>query len=156
VFEQLLAVEVDVNIERTGRRDKTVGGHCVGARADNQVLVDAVHRIGVASLAEAGDFAVSNPEIALLDAENGVDEDDVGVDVVERAFGLGGTGLHPHPVAHRLAAAEHRLVAVGGVVRLNLREEVRVAQPEPVALRRAEEAGVVLSGELAAHSSASR
>ena len=53
----------------------------------------------------------------------------------------------PHAVADHLAAAELHLFAVGGEVLLDLDDELRVGEADPVAGRGAEHFGVMRAGE---------
>ena len=104
--------------------------------------VDAVHDLRVAGLADAGDAAVLDPDVALDDPEHRVDHEHVRDHEVERALRGGDRAVRAEPVAQRLAAAEHALVAGHEQVALDLRPQVGVAEPHPVARRRAEQLGV--------------
>ena len=91
----------------------------------------------VAGLADGHDPAVPDADVALDDPpvvdDHRVGDDQVAVlrahRLVERALIL--------PVADRLAAAEDRLLAVVGVVVLDLDDQLGVGQPDAVADRRA-------------------
>ncbi|ESU51923.1 hypothetical protein P376_0101 [Streptomyces sp. HCCB10043] len=136
--------EVDVGVDRSGREQLPVARDDLGLGADHQVGVDAVHGVRVPGLADAGDPAVPDADVGLDDAPV-VDDDGAGDDGVGRALGPGGAGL-AHGLADHLAAAEHRLVArVSGAARavlLDLDEQIRVGEPDPVAGRGPEQVGV--------------
>ena len=61
-------------VDGAGRQDLAVAGDDLGARTDHQVGVDAVHRVGVAGLAERDDAPVADADVGLDDAP--VVEDD--------------------------------------------------------------------------------
>jgi hypothetical protein len=112
--------------------------------------VDAVHRVGVARLAQRHDPAVPDADVGLDDPP--VVEDDRARDhEVGRALGAGGPAL-THRLADHLAPAEHRLLAgtagAAAAVLLHLDEQVGVGQPDAVAGGGAVELGVALAAEL--------
>ena len=92
-----------------GGEDLAVAGEHLGARADDEVRVDAVHGVGVAGLAERDDPPVADADVGLDDAPV-VEDDRAGDDQVGGALGPGRPAL-AHRLADHLAAAEHRLVA---------------------------------------------
>jgi len=47
--------EVDVRVDRPGGEDLPVARDDLGLRADDEIRVDAVHRLGDAGLAKCGD-----------------------------------------------------------------------------------------------------
>ena len=103
-----------------------------------------VHQQRVAGLADAGDPAVLDADVGLDDALHGVDHERVRDHEVERPLRAGHGAVRTEPVAQRLAAAEDALVAGNQIVALDLRPELRVAQPDPVADRRPEQLDVLL------------
>ena len=105
--------------------------------------IDAVHRLRVARLADAGDPAVLDPDVALDDPDHGIDHQHVGDHEVERAIRRGDRAVRTQAVAQRLAAAEHALVARHEKVALDLGPQLGVAEPDAVARRRPEQLGVV-------------
>lgn len=120
-----------------------------GLRAgpDDQARVDLVLGLRVAGLADVDDEAVLDPDVALHDADDRVDDHDIGDDGVEGALGAGGLGVGGHAVTHGLATAVEDLVPVLAlaVVLLDLDDEVGVAEVETVADRRTEHVGVLLA-----------
>jgi hypothetical protein len=97
--------------------------------------VHAVHRVGVAGLAQGDDATVRDADVGLDDPPV-VEHDRSGDHQVGRALGGGATGLS-HRLTDDLAAAEDRLVAgASGAARqvvLDLDEQVGVGQSDPVA-----------------------
>jgi hypothetical protein len=87
------------------------------------------------------------PAIRVLDADVGlvdagpVNDHDVRDHEIERVRGHH-TGRLAHPIADHLAAAEHALVAVGGAVALDARDQIGVAESDRVAGRRPVDRGV--------------
>ena len=107
--DDLRADEVDVAVDAAGGEDLAVARQHLGAGPDDQVRVDAVHRVGVAGLAERDDPAVADADVGLDDAPV-VEDDGAGDDQVGSALGAGRPAL-AHRLADHLAAAEHRLLA---------------------------------------------
>ena len=115
--------------------------------------MNAVHRVGVAGLAERDDPAVLDADVGLHDAPV-VQHDRAGDHEVGRALCRG-----PQRLAHRFAddfaAAEHRLVAgeSGAATQIvfDLDEQVSVGQPNAVARGRPVERGVSSAGQDRAH-----
>ena len=90
----LRADEVHVAVDRAGGEDPAVAGDDLGARADHQVGVDAVHRVGVAGLAERDDPAVADADVGLDDAPV-VEHDRAGDDGVRACPRRGSPGTGP-------------------------------------------------------------
>ena len=101
-------------VDGAGGEDAPVAGHHLGAGTDDERRVDAVHRVGVAGLADADDAAVADADVGLDDAPV-VEDHGAGDDEVGRALGAGRRRL-AHRLADDLAAAEHGLVAAGAAV----------------------------------------
>ena len=101
-----------------GGEDLAVAGEDLGRRPDHESRVDAVHRVGIARLADADDAAVANPDVGLDDAPV-IEDHRAGDDEVGRALGAGARRL-AHRLADHLAAAEDGLVAAGAQVVLDL------------------------------------
>ncbi len=98
--------------------------------------MDAVHDVGVPALAERDDPSVTDPHVGLDDAPV-VQHHDPTDDQVRCAVGPSDMRL-PLRLPARLAATEDRLVATDAPVLLDLDEEVRVGESDPVALGRPE------------------
>ena len=152
-LDLLRADEVDVRVDAAGRADPALAGDDLGARPDHQPRIDAALGQRVAGLADGHDPALPDADVALDDPpvvdDHRVGDDQVAVRrahrLVERALVL--------PVPDRLAAAEDRLLAVVGVVVLDLDDQLGVGQPDAVAVRRAVLLGVGFSREFHAHGS---
>ena len=80
-------------VDRAGGDDRAVAGQDLGRRPDHQRRIDAVHRVGVAGLADADDAAVADADVGLDDAPV-VEDDRAGDHEVGRAVGArdGSTG----------------------------------------------------------------
>ena len=118
---------MDVRIDAARGQQAALARYDLGARADDDV--DARLDVGVAGLADAADAAALDGDVGLEDAER-VDDDGVGDHRVgnRRASAL----ALPHPVADDLATAELHLLAVDGVVALDLDRQRGVAQADLV------------------------
>lgn len=123
---------------------------CLGGGTDDEVHV--IHEVWVASLADAGDLPVADTHVGLVDA-GVVDDDRTGDDHVYD-LGVLRTKLRcrdTHPVAQDLAATVLALLAMHGVVLLDASIEVGIAQADGIALRRAEELGVLYVVHIESH-----
>src|SRR5207244_12782462 len=79
------------------------------------------------------DASVLHPDVGLVDA-GPIDDQRVGDHQIERAL-VADAGSLSHAVAQHFAAAELALVAVHGVIALHLGNQIRVTEPDAVALR---------------------
>ena len=121
--------EVDVGIHAAGGEDPAFAGDGFGRGADDDG--DARLRVGIAGLADAGDLAILEAHVGLVDA-GVVDDEGVGDHRVDGALGARRLAL-AHAVADHLAAAELHFLAVDRVVLLDLDEEFGIGQPHLVA-----------------------
>ncbi len=87
LVHDLRADEVDVTVDGAGGDDLAVARDDLGARPDDEVGVDAVHRVGVAGLAQRDDATVADPEVRLDDPPV-VEDDDAGDHGVRGALAL--------------------------------------------------------------------
>ena len=142
LVELLDGVEMRVDVDQPGCDDPALDREDVGVRADDQPGRD-VHRVRIAGLADADDLPVEHADVALDDAQDRIDQDGVRHDHVERPVGALEARHLAHPVADRLAAAEDQLVTVGREIGLDLRDEARVGEVDPVAGGRPVLRGVV-------------
>ena len=105
-------------------------------------------------MADADDAAVLHADIRFDDTEDGIEDEGVGDDEVER-LGVGGGGRLAHAVADDLAAAELDLVAVaaalGDEVALDLDEQIGVGKPHLITDGGTEHLGVLAAGKFEAH-----
>ena len=128
LFGLLRRDEVYVGVDTAGGQDLALARDDVGAGSDDDG--DAGLDVGIAGLADPADAAVLHADIGLHDAPV-VEDDRIGDHQVGH---LGGHGLAlAHAVADDLAATEGHLVAIDGVVLLDLDDELRVGQPDAVA-----------------------
>ena len=139
LLQELRADEVHVAVDAAGGEDLAVAGEDLGRRADHERGVDAVHRVGVAGLADADDAAVAHADVGLHHAPV-VEDHRAGDHEVGRALGTR-RGRLAHRLADDLAAAEHGFVAAGAVIDLDLDEQVGVGQADAVARGRAVQRG---------------
>ena len=130
--------------------DQPFGGDDFGGHADDHPRIDALHHVGIARLADAGDPAVLDADVGLVDA-GVVDDQGVGDHAIQRVGLAHARGL-AHAVAEHLAAAEFALVAVDGEVVLDFQPQFRVAEANAVAGRRSVDLGVMRAFDFAGHS----
>lgn len=143
-FGRLLWTDVvDVSVEAAVGDDFTLAGNDVCVAADDEGAVDIVHDVRVARLADADDVPVLNPDVGFVDA--GVVDDERVCDDEVGGLAVGAAGRLPHALTEGLAAAELTLVAIGGVVLLDLDKELCVAEADEVTRRGAEHGGVCLA-----------
>ena len=140
---QTRGIEVHVHVDGAGGCDEPLAVAHRGAGRDDQARVDPVHDRRVAGLAETDDTPVLDAEVALHDAEHGIDDEDVAEQEVEGPLRGGDARRHADAVAQGLSAAVQALVAVDGVVVLDHRDQRGVGEPHAVAGGRAVEGGVV-------------
>jgi len=143
LFDLLRGDEMDMGVETAGGEDLSFARDDLGARADDDVHVGL--NVRIARLADGVDETVLDCDVGFDDAPM-VDDDGVGDDGVDGAFGARHLTL-PHSVADHLAAAELHLLAVCGEILLDLDEQRGVGEPDAVAGRRAEHVGVSGAGE---------
>src|SRR5262249_14477528 len=140
--------ERDMRVDAARRDDLAFARDRLGAGADH--VIDLGLDVGIARLADADDAAVLQADVGLHDAPV-VDDQRIGDHGVDRALRARALAL-AHAVADHLAAAELHLLAVDGVVLLDLDEEIGVGKPHLVAhggpehvdIRRARDAGRAL------------
>ena len=138
VARHVRRLEVNVDVDGAGRGDQILAMGDQGRRPAHEGGVDAVHRVGIAGLADADDSPLAHADVALHDPDDGVDRERVVDHEVERAVGVAPRRLHPHPVPVALAAARRQLLAGNQPVLGDVGHEAGVAQPHPVARGRAE------------------
>ncbi len=142
MLDETGAVEMNVNIDRARRRDQPLAVAHRGAAGDDQARIDAVHDGGVAGLSEADDPAMADTEVSFDDPENGIDDDDVAKQEIQRTLRTGDTG-HANSVTKGFAAAMQAFVAINGKVFFDHRRQRRVAEPDRVTGSRTVERRVV-------------
>ena len=138
LIDLLRADEMDVAVDAAGGEDLAFARDDFGAGADDDV--DVRLDVGIAGFADLRDAAVGNGDVGLHDPPM-IEDQRVGDDGVDRAFGLRRLAL-AHAVADHLAAAELHFVAIDGEVALDLDPEFGVGEPHAVAGGRAEHVGV--------------
>src|ERR1700693_780419 len=125
---------MNVAVDPARGDDRSFGGDDLGAGPDREV--DALLNVGIAGLSDSGDAAFANADVGFDDPPP-VDDQRIGHDEIERAFGLRERTL-THSVADHFAAAELYFVAVDGAVSFDFDDQLRVGQTNAVAGRRAE------------------
>ena len=143
LLDLLRADEMDVRVEAAGGEDLAFARDHFGAGTDNDG--DAGLDVGIAGLADRGDEAILQADVGFDDAPM-VEDEGVGDDGIDGAARVGRLRL-PHAVADHLAAAELHLFAVSGEILLDLDDELRVGEADPVAGRGAEHFGVMGAGQ---------
>ena len=142
---------VDVSIDSARSENQLFAGNGVGGGADPHARADAFHGVGVAGFARAHNFAVFDAHVGFDDAQQGIDDGDVGDDQIEGAVLAAEPIAHAHAVAHGFAAAVDGLVAVVPEVAFDLDVKVGVAQADFVAHGGPEVVDVFLTGDFGAH-----
>ena len=123
LLDLLRADHVNVRIDASGRYDHALARDDLGRRADHDV--DAGLNVGIAGLADGADATVLDADVGFDDAPV-IDDQRVGD---HRVGHVAGAALAlPHAVADHLAAAELHLLAVDGVVLLDLDPQIGVRQ----------------------------
>lgn len=133
-----------MRVDGAGGGDEPLAADDGGAGADHHI--DIVLHVGVAGAADAADAPLTNADARLADAAGGIDDDDVGDDDIARVAHR--SGLQQQPVTGGLAEAGQELVAAFLRVVLDLDDEARVAQPNPVTDRGAVDRGVCVGQDL--------
>ena len=153
VVDLLRADEVDVGVDAARGADPPFTRDDLGARPDHQPRIDAALRQRIAGLADGHDPAPADTDVSLDDPPV-VDDHRVGDDqiAVLRAHRLDERALIL-TVPDRLAAAEDGLLAIVGIVMLDLDDQFGVGEPDAVTDRRAVLLGVSFSREFHAHRS---
>ena len=131
------------DVEAAGGEDLAFARDHLGAGTDDDG--DAGLDVRIAGLADRGDEPVLQADVGFDDPPM-VEDDGVGDDGVDGAARVGRLRL-PHAVADHLAAAELHLFAVSGEILLDLDDEFRVGEANPVAGRGAEHFGVMGAGK---------
>ena len=134
---------MDVGVEPAGGEDLAFAGDHLGAGPDDDG--DAGLDVRIARLADRRDQPVLQADVRFDDPPM-IEDDGVGDDGVDGAACVGRLRL-PHAVADHLATAELHLFAVSCEILLDLDDEFRVGEADPVAGRRAEHLGVMRAGE---------
>ena len=142
-LDLLRADEMDVGVEAAGGEDLAFARDHFGAGTDDDG--DAGLDVGISGLADRRDQPVLQADVSLHDPPM-VEDDGVGDDRVDRAARVGGLRL-PHAVADHFAAAEFHLFAVSCEILLDLDDELRVGEANPVAGRGAEHFRVMRAGQ---------
>ena len=119
VLDEAGRVEMHVHVDRARRDDHALAIAHRRARADDQAWIDAIHDGRIAGLADADDPAILHADVALDDAQDGIDDERVAEQEVERAIGVGDARGEAEAVAQRLAAAVQAFVAIDCVVGLS-------------------------------------
>ena len=148
-FDLLWADEMNVRIDAAGREDVAFTGDRFGSwpHHDGHPFLG----VGVACLPDSHDAAVLQADIRFDDAPP-VENQGVGDHRVNGACGPGCLGL-AHAVTNDFAAAEFHLIAVNGVVLLDLEDQFSVGESDPVACCGAIGLGVGLAGNAVGHES---
>ncbi len=142
-LDLLRADEMDVGVEAASGEDLAFARDHFGSGPDDDG--DAGLDVRIAGLADRGDEPVLQADVGFDDPPM-VEDDCVGDDGVDRAAGVGRLRL-THAVADHFAAAEFHLFAVSCEILLDLDDELRVGEANPVAGRGAEHFGVMRAGQ---------
>ena len=148
-FDLLGADEVNVRVDAAGREDVAFPGDRFGARPhhDGHPFLG----VGVAGFADSHDAAVLQTDIRFDDAPP-VQNQGVGDHGVYGTLSPGCLGL-AHAVANDFAAAKFHLIAINGVILLDLEDQFRVGESDAVTCCGAVGLGVGLAGNAVGHGS---
>ena len=150
LVELLHRVEMEVDVDKAGRRDLPFDREYVRVGADNQSRGN-IHDIWIPGLAHPHDLAIQHADVALDDPEERIDEYGVRNDKIERAIRALEPRYLAHSVANRFPAAKDEFVTLGGHIRLDLRDEPGVGKMDAVSRGRPVLAGVVVAIDEDAH-----
>ena len=118
----LRANVVDVGINTAGRQNLAFPGDNLSTRTDDDI--DIILDIGIARLANAGNAAILDADIRLINATM-IDNQRIGNHQVHRNRGI--DLALAHPVPDHLPTAKFDFFAIGGQIGLDLNEEISVA-----------------------------
>ena len=152
MLDLLRADKMNVRIDAAGRDDAPLRRDDLGRRADRHR--DSVLDQRISRVTDPGDATVLDPDVGLDYALNGIENQRVSQDEVERV-GIKCQRRLAHAIANHLSAAEFDLVAVattfGDQVALDLDPKIRIGEPDAVASRRAEHFDILAAGKLKGH-----
>ena len=134
-----------VTVDAGCGQDQVFARNGVGGGTGDQVGMHAVHDVGIARLADAGDLAVLDAHVGFHHAQLGVDDRDVGDHQVQRAFLRSHRIRKAHTVAEGFAASVDDFVAVFAQVLFDFNVQVGIAQPDFIADGRTEQVVVFLT-----------
>ena len=117
---------MNVSVDGAGGQNLSFSGDDLRPGPDGQAAGNAILNVGIARLADGADLSVTNTDIRLDNAPM-VDDDRVGDNEVRGSLGSGALGL-TLTVPNHFASAEHHLFPVGGVVSLDLGNQIRIAE----------------------------
>ena len=143
LLDLLRADEMDVRVEAAGGEDLAFARDHFGSRTDDDG--DARLDVGIAGFADRRDQPVFQADVSFHDPPM-IEDDGVGDDRVDGAARVRCLRL-THAVADHLAAAELHLFAVSCEVLLDLDDELRVGEANPVAGGGAEHFRVMRAGQ---------
>ena len=118
---------MDVAIDAAGSDDQVFACDRFRAGADDEIGIDAIHRVGISGFADPSDASVLYADVGFHDSPV-IEDHGVGDNEIEGAglcFANGGAAL-AHAVANYFAAAERNFVAVMGEVFFDFDNEISV------------------------------
>src|SRR5579884_1461114 len=139
--------KVYVSIDCSSRAYSVLASNDFGGRRNDHLVVDSIHYVRVAGLANSGYQTVFNANVSLDYAQHRIHDYCVCDNQVKGIFARYPTCL-THPVSDTLPAAKDQLVAIGQQILFDLDYEVSISQPDSVANSRPIEFGVLLSWDL--------
>jgi len=131
---------MNVAVDGTGSEDLAVPRHDLGGRTDDQRRMHAIHRVGIARLADAANTSVAHADVG-LDHTPVIEDDCTGDDQIGCPLRAGCARL-AHRFANDLAAAEDDLVATDTQITLDLDEQIGVGQADAIVGGGAEQSAV--------------
>ena len=128
---------MDMAVDASGGNDHVFARDDFGGCANDQVRIDAVHRVGIARLPHLDDAAIANADVAFHDAPV-IDDHRVGNDQIENAAALSRRAMVlfcPMPSRITLPPPKRDLVAVYSEVLFDFDYEGGISQADTIARR---------------------
>ena len=133
--------EMDVAVDAARGDDQIFARDYLRRCADNQFRINAIHRIGIAGLADFYDASVADSDVAFYDAPV-IDDQCIGYHQIKDAFAARSAGALAHAVANDFSAAEGDLVTVDGKIFFHFYDQFGVGETDAVAFGGTVEVGV--------------
>jgi hypothetical protein len=115
MLDKTRAVKVNVDIDGAGRCDQPFAVSHRRATRNYQARINAVHDGRIAGLSNTDDAATADAKVAFNDPENGIDNDDIAKQEIQRSLGAGDSG-HADSIPKGFASAMQAFVTINGVI----------------------------------------
>lgn len=147
---------MNVAVDCTGSNNQILARHYLRRRANDQLRIDAFHRIGISRLPYLHDAAVLDSDVAFDDAPM-IDDHRVRNNEVKRSRRTVACYLAAlaHAIANDFTAAKSDLIAVGREVLFDLDDQIGISQTNSIASRWTVEIGISATRDSQSHGSVS-